>query len=251
MATILSELIVDHGVSFPLLILLHGGSLLLLLLLLLLMLLLLLLLVLLLLLESGLSGSCCSLLRSSLFHNILWRSATSFPTLGQIRLPRGCIFRSRIVKTDLFPVQCFTKELIVIRMNVMCWEIFLAQFVLQDFSHDRTQNVAVRGRNLSPMTGAIDVTHQFIPGISVFRNDAEGLGELAGGHLVDIGSLEVGDTLARGGHHCGIELRKAVGLLHSHLRGRRREDAAVMGCAGMGGRRVVVVVMVLLLLLLL
>jgi len=156
-ATILSELIVDHGVSFPLLILLHGGSLLLLLLLL--MLLLLLLLVLVLVLESGLSGSCSSLLGSSLFHNILWRSTTSFTALGQIGLPGGRVFRSRIVETDLFPVQCFTKELVVIRMNVMRWKIFLPQFVLEDFSHDRTQSVAVRGRNLSPMTGAIDVTH--------------------------------------------------------------------------------------------
>ena len=156
MATILSELIVDHGISFPLLILLHGGSLLLLLLLLLMLLLLLVLLVL---LESGLSRGSCSLLRSPLFHNILWRSTTSFTALGQIRLPGGCVFRSRIVETDLFPVQCFTKELVVIRMNVMRWKIFLAQFVLEDFSHDRTQSVAVRRWNLSPMTGAIDVTH--------------------------------------------------------------------------------------------
>jgi hypothetical protein len=78
-------------------------------------------------------------------------------------------------------------------------------------------------------------TYQFVPSISVFGDDSESLCELARRHLVDIGALEIGNSLARRGHHCGIELRKGVGLLHSHLGGRRREDAALMGCAGMLG----------------
>jgi len=47
---------------------------------------------------------------------------------------------------------------------------------------------------------------EFVPGVPVFWDDAEGFCELSGGHLVDVGTLEVGDACARGGHHGGVDL---------------------------------------------
>src|SRR2546423_204665 len=138
MATmILSELVVDHGISFPLFVLLHCRSVLLLLMLLLLLLLMLLL------LKSWLTGRSSSSLLRSLFYNILWRSTSAFPAGSQIRLAGCCRFRSRIIATDLFPIKSLTKQFVIIWMNIVSREVFLSQFILEDFSHDRTKSIAI------------------------------------------------------------------------------------------------------------